>query len=214
MHIFDLDHTLVRGSSGRHFIVTAISEGVLPRSVLLSLPIVFLRYRLGRLKPAHINRELPQLRGIRRDVLEEVAHLAYERSIAPALFPDAIAHIEALHRAGEETAIATSSVDIIVEPLAKRLGIDALISSSVEFDEDGRCTGRFLDLPTFGGTKQTKVLSFLEERGIAPEACAFYSDSIYDLPLLESVGTPIVVNPDILLARHAKKSGWEIKHFE
>ena len=214
MHIFDLDHTLVKGSSGRHYIVTAIREGILKRKVLLDLPLVFLRYRLGRLKPAHINRDLPQVKGIKRDVLEHIAEIAFTRAMEPALFSDAVEYIGELHRAGEEVAIATSSVDIIVNPLVQRLGIDAVICSSMEFDEEDRCTGQFRDAPVFGNEKESKVTSFLAERGISPEDCAFYSDSIYDVPLLEKVGKPVAVNPDILLARYAKKAGWEIKHFE
>lgn len=212
-HIFDVDHTLISGSSGKHFIVTAIREGVLPRSVMLSIPLVYLRYRLGKLKPAHINREMPPLRGIHRTTLEEVCRIAYAEQIEPALYRDAIDYIRPLQAQGDEIVLATSSVDIIVEPLAERLGIDAIIASSMEFDSDGNCTGRFHRVPTFGEEKRARVLRFLADRGVSPEQCAFYSDSVYDLPLLEAVGTPVAVNPDFLLARHAKKAGWRIEKF-
>ena len=38
----------------------------------------------------------------------------------------------------------------------------------------------------------------------------FYSDSISDLPLLERVKQPIVVNPDPRLQRVARRRGWTI----
>jgi HAD superfamily hydrolase (TIGR01490 family) len=213
MHIFDVDHTLVSGSSGYHYIVTAVREKVVSPSVILSLPIVYLRYRIGKLKPSHLQQELPQLCGIDRKILEDVAMVAYERKLRPALFEEAADFIKALHDSGEEVVLATSSIDIIVEPLAETLDISTIISSSAEFDSENRCTGRFLDAPIFGEQKKQKVFDFLAERNIDPADCAFYSDSVYDLPLLEAVGTPVAVNPDYLLARYAKKAGWEIKRF-
>ena len=213
LHIFDIDHTLINGSSGRHFIITAIKEGVLSSSVLLSLPFVYLRYRLGKLKPAHINRDLPQVKGVDRATLDRVSQLNYENRLEPALYADAVNYIRLLHDSGTELAIASSSVDIIIEPLAQRLGITSIISSSVEFDDKNRCTGRWNDTPIFGEQKRGKVLEFLDKRGIEPAHCSFYSDSIYDLPLLEAIGTPVAINPDLMLARHARKMDWEIKHF-
>ena len=213
LHIFDVDHTLVNGSSGRHFIVSAIKEGVLPGSVLLSIPLVYLRYRLGRLKPSHINRELPQVKGVDRPTLDRIAELTYTKRLEPAIFDDAIKFLDELRESNQEIAIATSSVDIIVGPLAERLKISTIISSSMEFDDENRCTGRFIDSPIFGEAKRIKVVAYLEERGIDPESCAFYSDSVYDLPLLQAIGKPVAVNPDYLLKRHAKREGWEIKAF-
>ena len=213
LHIFDVDHTLVNGSSGRHFIVSSIKEGVLPFSVLLSIPFIYLRYRLGRLKPSHINRELPQVKGVDRPTLDRIAEITYRKRLEPAIFDDAEKFLEELRNDNQEIAIATSSVDIIIAPLAERLKISTIISSSMEFDEENLCTGRFVDAPIFGETKRIKVEGFLKERGIDPESCAFYSDSVYDLPLLEAIGKPVAVNPDYMLKRHAKQAGWEIKAF-
>ncbi len=212
MHIFDLDHTLISGSSGRYYLATAADRGVLPRRVMLSIPMVYFRYRLGKLKASHINRDLPQLTGIRRKVLEDVAEATFEERIKPALYPDAVQYINTLKAAGEELALATSSVDIIVEPLMRYLRFESMIASSVEFI-DGKCTGKFLQTPTFGHEKKARVLTFLSERRVDPNRCFFYSDSIYDLPLLQEVGHPVATNPDIMLNRHARKSGWRIMRF-
>ena len=87
-----------------------------------------------------------------------------------------------------------------------------MIASSMEF-VDGLCTGKFVDTPTFSQQKRKKVLSFLDENGTSADSCSFYSDSIYDLPLMEAVGDPVPTNPDILLARYAKRVGWRILNF-
>jgi phosphoserine phosphatase len=61
--------------------------------------------------------------------------------------------------------------------------------------------------------KVERIAMWLDERGIARAALAdatFYSDSINDLPLLEAIGTPVVVNPDSRLREEATKRGWRI----
>lgn len=212
MHIFDVDHTLTKRSTGRHYISTAISMKVVPRRVIFSLLNVSLRYRFGKLSSSHINRDLPAVAGIQKALLEDIAVRAFEKKTKADLYPKALDYVRELQRRGEEIAIATSSVDIIVQPLTEYLGIDKVIASSMEF-VDGVCTGKFIDAPTFHNQKRKKVLAFLGEHGISVDECSFYSDSIYDLPLMEAVGNPVPTNPDILLARHAKRVGWKILDF-
>ena len=212
MHIFDIDHTITRRSTGRHYVSTAVRMNIVPSRVIFSLLNVSLRYRIGRLSSSHINRDLPLLEGVERSLLEEVAMRAWEEKTKDDVYPKAAAYIKDLQEKGEEVAIATSSFDIIVTPLTEYLGIKKVISSRIGF-ENGRCTGKFVETPTFHHEKKIRVLRFLEEEGISPSDCSFYSDSIYDLPLMEAVGKPVPTNPDILLARHAKRVGWPVLKF-
>ena len=212
MHIFDVDHTITKRSTGRHYVSTAIAMKMVPKRVVFSLINVSLRYRYGRLSSSHINRDLPAVAGIERSVLEEIALRAFEEKTKADIYPKALEYIRRLKEQHEEIAIATSSVDIIVKPLTEYLGIDEVIASSMEF-VDGVCTGKFIDTPTFHHEKRKKVLSFLDAHGTSAKDCSFYSDSIYDLPLMEAVGNPVPTNPDLLLARHAKRMGWKVLDF-
>ena len=56
--------------------------------------------------------------------------------------------IEKLRGEGTQIWLATSSVDIIVMPLAEYFEVDGLIASSLEF-HNGRSTGRFAGKPVF-----------------------------------------------------------------
>ena len=56
----------------------------------------------------------------------------------------------------------------------------------------------------FRAEKKKRVLEYAVNRGIALSDCSFYSDSIYDLPLLEAVGRAVAVNPDFRLRRLAR----------
>jgi HAD superfamily hydrolase (TIGR01490 family) len=185
---------------------------VVPKRVLFSLINVSLRYRIGKLSSNHVNRDFPSLIGVKRDLLERVANKAFHENIKDDVFPKALTYIKDLQKKGENVAIATSSFDIIVKPLTDYLNIEKVIASSMEF-QNGLCTGKITDVPAFHHGKKDKVLNFLEQESVRPAACSFYSDSIYDLPLMESVGNPVPTNPDILLARHAKRVGWKVLKF-
>jgi len=203
-----VDRTIVDGSSGVDFLVAGVRRRVFPPAALLYIPLVSVRLHLGLLRPGRWGWRLSILRGLRRDALEDLARESYRR-LRPRIFPQARGAIRAARERGGGVVLATSSLDLIVKPLADDLGIDELLASSAEF-RDGVCTGRFTDPPLLGERKRERALEYLRGRGVDPRQCAFYSDSAYDLPLLEAVGRPVVVNPDAALSRRARARGWPV----
>jgi len=210
---FDVDHTLLRGSSPRHYIVLGVRLGLFPRKNLLKIPVFYLRYRFtGMSSQKTFQRDFPGLAGTERSYLEEVARICFEKKLRDDVYKEARALISALKASGRSVVLATSSIDIIVQPLAEWLGT-GLIASSLEF-HDGVSTGRFLDGPVFRDQKRLKVLEHISRAGFTPHQCSFYSDSIHDLPLLEAVGHPVATNPDGRLKKEARGRGWEILEFK
>ena len=184
-------------------------RGVLPRRLLFAIAWFSLMYSLGVMQLRARERGLPYLRGVRRDTLESIARESFERWLKDDIFPGAARLVQRLHGEGRRVMLATSSIDFIVAPLARHLGIDGVLATSFEF-KDGICTGRLVGSPMFRGQKKAAVLDWLKERGTPPETCSFYSDSAYDLPLLEAVGRPVAVNPDRRLRAIAVARGWPI----
>lgn len=214
---FDVDHTLTYHSTGLWMAIGAVRAGLVPIFALLTIPFVFLWYRFGPSvatggKGQIFPKGIPVLKGIRRERLEEVANRCFSRHIDEDLYTDARSLITAMRQAGTQVVLATTSLDIIIEPVARSLGAHAVIANRLAF-EDERCTGRFEGDLIFGRTKYDACLAFARERGVNLSDCAFYSDSIHDLPLLLSVGKPCAVNPDWRLRAYAKKAGWEILDF-
>jgi HAD superfamily hydrolase (TIGR01490 family) len=113
---------------------------------------------------------------------------------------------------GRQVVLATSSLDVIVRPLAEELGVDEVLAASFELAGD-RFTGRLGGPPLFGVKKMRAVLEYIRQHGLTPDRCAFFSDSITDLPLLEVVGEPVAVNPDRRLRAVARRRGWRILRF-
>lgn len=209
LHFFDVDHTITKHSTGLNFLYQGIKMGLLPVAPLITAPLLYWRYRIGNMDPRSIKQEIPSLRGLRREQLEQIAVRCFEERIKSDIFIEAETRIRDLKELGDEVVFATLSVDLIVEPLAEYLGVVDAVTSTFEFS-DGACTGGFEGGPIFSLEKRDQVLKFIEATGRDPKDCSFYSDSINDLPLLESVGTPVAVNPDRKLAAVAAKRGWQI----
>jgi HAD superfamily hydrolase (TIGR01490 family) len=112
---------------------------------------------------------------------------------------------------GDVVAIVTGATPYAANPLAKELGIDTVVCTTLEVDESGRFTGRPIEPLCYGAGKLELAKRAGERLGFRVEEATFYSDSITDVPLLEAVKTPIVVNPDRRLRRVAARRGWPVE---
>jgi HAD superfamily hydrolase (TIGR01490 family) len=208
---FDVDHTIMRGSSAPPFAWKGVRRGIFPALTLFHIPLFFLRYHTGRLNADSREWRFSALRGRTRQELEEVSRANFE-SIKRRIYPEVRRLIAELHGQGRRVVLATSSLDLIVRPLAEELGIREVIASTLEFAGE-RCTGRFAAGPLLKEKKREKVYEFIRDRGAGWQDCSFYTDSVNDLALLESVAEPIAVNPDRRLRRIASRRGWRIVKF-
>jgi HAD superfamily hydrolase (TIGR01490 family) len=206
---FDVDHTLTRRSSGARFVSLAMRRRVVPLRLMFVLPWYSVAYRLGILRIRGYEEGFPYLRGIQRARLEALARESFDTFLKGDLFPAAEDLVRTVIASGRRVMLATSSLDFIVAPLAEHLGVDGVLATALEFDQ-GICTGRLVGVPMFRREKKERVLAFLTSEGIPPSECTFYSDSIYDLPLLEGVGCAVAVNPDLRLRAVARARGWTI----
>ena len=208
---FDVDHTILRGSSGPLFVLKAVQRGLLPASTLVHIPFFFLQYYAGRLNADSRDWHLPALSGRSRQELEALSRANYE-TMKARIYPGVRSLIEQQQGQGRQVVLATSSLDLIVRPLAEELGINEVIATELEFTDD-RCTGRFVEGPLLKEKKKEKVYDYIRSRGAQWRDCSFYTDSVNDLALLESVADPVAVNPDRRLRRIASKRGWRILNF-
>jgi HAD superfamily hydrolase (TIGR01490 family) len=110
---------------------------------------------------------------------------------------------------GDVVALLSSTTPYLAGPLAEELGIEHLIVSRLVV-EDGRFTGDVHRPICYGRGKIHWAKRFAGERDIDLAASWFYTDSVTDLPMLEIVGHPEIVNPDVRLRREARRRGWNI----
>jgi HAD superfamily hydrolase (TIGR01490 family) len=214
---FDLDKTVIAKASLVAFGRPLYDAGMISRAVIArALWSNFLFQHLGagedrmrkfRGSALRITRGWDQalVSAIVRDTLVEV--------IEPIVYAEALDLIGEHKRAGRRVFLVSASPEEIVAPLAQFLGVDEAISSRAELDEEGRYTGE-VEFWSYGPYKVEAMHAVAERYGIDLDRSYAYSDSITDVPMLETVGFPIAVNPDRDLARTARDRGWETRWFE
>ncbi len=79
--------------------------------------------------------------------------------------------------------------------------------------EDGKYTGE-LDFYAYAEGKREAIQEETERLGIDLAESYAYSDSITDVPMLETVGHPHAVNPDKELRKIAEEREWPILQFQ
>jgi HAD superfamily hydrolase (TIGR01490 family) len=132
--------------------------------------------------------------------------------IEPIVFEEALELIRDHQQAGRKVFIISASPQEIVEPLGRYLGVDGAIGTRARIDADGRYTGE-VEFYSYGPYKAEAILETANWEDIDLTKSFAYSDSITDLPMLEVVGHPVVVNPDRELARIAREKEWEVRLF-
>jgi phosphoserine phosphatase len=83
------------------------------------------------------------------------------------------------------------------------------VSESAEGVYTGRLTGGLLH----GEAKAAAVRALAAREGLDLSRSSAYSDSFNDMPMLQIVGHPNVVNPDPELLAEARSRGWPVHDF-
>ena len=206
---FDLDKTLMAGSSGMQFARVATRHGLVSRRQLASWGFEHLRYRLRGTTDERTDARCCE---VARELIAGVPAADIERmnpevmaAILPRVYPQMLDEVYAHQDAGRPTFIVSAAGNGVVEPLAGVLGMDGGVGTRYEVGEDGAFTGRFDGPFVYGKGKVEAMQSFAAEHDIDLAASYAYSDSLSDLPMLRAVGHPVVVNPDPPLAEIASR---------
>lgn len=149
--------------------------------------------------------------GARIEQLRADSHELFASYIMQLAFPDGIRRIRAHRTAGHRTLLITGTLDIVAEGL--RPLFDDVVASSLAVDHNGICTGELAKSPPVGEARALLLRDYAEEHGIDLEQCVAYADSSSDLPMLEAVGHPVVVNAEPRLASTALRRGWHAEHW-
>jgi HAD superfamily hydrolase (TIGR01490 family) len=214
---FDLDKTLMAGSSGMPFARVAAQHGIVSRRQLASWGVEHLRYRLRGTTDERTGDVLRQARELIAGVrAREVERMNPEvmAAILPRVYPQMLEEVYMHQDSGRATFIVSAAGNGVVEPLARVLGMDGGIGTRYEVDAEERFTGRFDGPFVYGPGKVEAMRAFAAEHDIDLAESYAYSDSLSDLPMLEAVGHPVVVNPDPALTEIAKREGWQTMRFE
>ncbi len=212
---FDLDRTLIAGSSAFTLAIAARSAGMIPTREFVRDAVAAITFTLigasDDTTDGVRDRALRFVAGQRQDDLS-----ALNERVLPTLLgkirPEARRLLDLHRHAGRSTFIVSAAPQEIVEPLARSLGMTGGIGTRGEVAE-GRYTGRLAGPFCYGAGKVDAIAELARWDGLDLAQCYAYSDSASDLPMLMAVGHPVVVNPDGKLERHARRHGWPVVRF-
>jgi HAD superfamily hydrolase (TIGR01490 family) len=143
------------------------------------------------------------------DRLIEFAEEHFDKVLKPNIFPGAYELIETGRKKGLRQVIVSGSLDIMVAPLARHLGIDDMITNKLEI-KNAVATGELVRPILAGATKARFIQEYAQRHDIDLLESYGFSDSFSDYPMLAVVGRPAAVNPDWKLRRSAREFNWPI----
>ena len=210
---FDVDGTLLKSTIVHYYIWMRFKETpfLLKHLWLIGfLPKIVYYLVLDRVSRPRFNQVFYRnYRGMRVTEIKELSTDMFETYLRPKIFPAAISQIQEHKEQGTPVVFVTGSLDFIVQPIADYLAIDSVLAPQLH-EQNGQFTGELTTVPLIGEEKAKAVQTYAEQHGISLEESYAYGDSQSDLPMLECVGNPVVVNPGKKLREKALASGWEM----
>jgi HAD superfamily hydrolase (TIGR01490 family) len=211
--IFDLDNTLLAGDSDRNWGMFLAEQKVVESSYLDESEKFYNNYYDGSLdidgflsfclKPL-IENDMNYLLKLRQQFIED--------KIKPIVTQPGKEIINHAIKNDKTVVIATATNDFVTRPIADLFNVRTLIATEFEIINQ-QFTGKVIDVPCFREGKLNKVQKWVDDNNFDLSKASFYSDSFNDLPLLEKVKTPVIVDGDDKLVEIGKNRDWDCVSF-
>ncbi len=207
--IFDVDGTLIRGTSAERLLVPwLVRQRVIGARQLAAAAALAAAYPLvGRTRALRANKRWVSGVAV-RDVLSRMDTFLDE-VVAPRWHEPVLSRLEALRAQGIAPFLLSGAPDFIVEAVGERLGVEGTVSTAMEI-RDGRFTGRLLGPHRFASAKRAALASLALDQDLDLEASWAFADHLSDVAFLEGVGHPVAVSPGRRLRGLAAERGWEV----
>ena len=214
---FDVDNTVMQGASLFH-----LARGLHRREFFTTRDILSAAWKqvyfrvVGVEDPAHVAETrasaLAFIKGHRVSELEALGEEIFDEAMAHRIWPGTRALAQLHLDQGQRVWLVTAAPVELARIIARRMGLTGALGTVSEH-EDGVYTGRLVGEMLHGAAKAEAVAALAERERLDLARCSAYSDSYNDLPMLELVGDPCVVNPDARLRDHARAHGWRVRDY-
>lgn len=211
---FDLDGTLVAGFTGVIMTQDRLRRGQLSVGEFIGMVQAGLNHQLGRSEFEDlIGKGARMLRGSSLSDIDELAERLFVQKILGRIYPEMRDLVRAHLARGHTVVLSSSALTVQVEPVARYLGIENVLSNKFETDDDGLITGNVLTPILWGPGKARAVQAFAGKHDVDLSKSYFYADGDEDVALMYLVGNPRPTNPAGKLAAVAAKRGWPVLRF-
>lgn len=212
---FDVDKTVMNGYSGYFTAVELIRRGIIKKRRILK---AILYNAIGSLfKQMDVRRMyeivLADMAGSRAEDMMEIGRTIFINKVKPLLYVEALEEIKNLKSEGCKIVLISSGPAMCIKNMEPYLKADISYCNG-PIVIDGILQKTLQEPLCYREGKLVLAEQCIKEEGIGFEDCYFYADGFSDLPLLEKVGNPRVVNPDRNLQKIAEQRKWPILRFQ
>ena len=211
---FDFDETLLEVESGRVGIQWLRDRGLISIGYILKILVGNFFYQRRLLSDDRMVRILLTFyRNKRLTDFQKGAEKFYQTYLKPRLAPGILTRVHFHKREGHLLVLISGSVRYMLEPVVKDLEFDHLLCTDLEVDKNGLMTGKPGGPVCMDQNKKMLCINLAQRLGLDLEKSYAYGNHHSDLPLLETVGNPHVVEPSAELAKVAERRAWPVLRY-
>lgn len=214
--IYDMDRTITRTGTYSGFLVHMALSTAPWRLVFVPVAMmVMLAYVLrivGRGRSKEINQSLMMGRRSSREAIRAHVERYADKVIARNTLPGALQQIAEDRASGAKLVIASASYRLYVEPIARRLGFDAVIATDHMSQGTEYLRARIAGENCYDVAKLRMIEAWMATESLTRENCHIraYSDHVSDAPMLDYADEAFAANPSRKLRILAGMKGWPV----
>jgi len=208
---FDVDNVFVNGQTQKLLLKYLFSRHKISWSVFVKIYFWFVLYKLGMIKDTMKIRAcaFKLMKGWDEMDTKKLFKDFFHIEIKPRIFKKCVNFIDKHIKQNYEIILVSASIYEIVNELKEFLSLKEAIATQLEI-KNNKYTGNIVGMVPYGKNKADAIKEMVKNRGFSLDGSYAYADHISDLPLLEIVSNPIVVNPDKELLKTARDRGWNV----
>jgi len=206
--VFDLDRTLIKSNSSFQFCLYLYKHKVLSLFYVIKSCVYYIQHRFLGLSLTQLHEKTFKtlLKGMSLSVIASHVKSFVDGWLSEALYYPAFSELRRAQHLGFYTMILSNSPGFLVKVIAERLNVSEWKATEYEVDKDGRLC--HIAHVLNGRDKASQVRKIIRKLGLTKRNVVAYSDSVWDLPFLESAGQAVVVNPDRKLQKISQEHNW------
>lgn len=208
---FDLDRTLLDVNSGFLWARHERQSGNISRWQFLRAAFWTILYHFSVIDiDTALAYAIRHYRGVSRDDIDRRTRAWFFAQVEPRLRAGGAAALQDHRDRGHLTVLLTNSSCFEAAAAAEAWSLDDWLANEFPVDARGVLLGTLTHPLCHGQGKVHYAEQWAQRHDVDLDRSFFYTDSYSDIPMLERVGEPRVVSPDIRLRRAARQQGWPV----
>ncbi len=211
---FDVDKTIIQGYSGYYATMHLMKHGAIRKRRIAKAIFYKVISKIYRADVRKIYETvLGDMAGSPIESAMAIGAECFQSDIYPRIFTDALQLLQYHQQQGHLIYLVSSGPYMVLKSLGDHIGANADWTPCPVI-KDGIMQKKIKEPLAYKDGKLEVAKAVAVEHGASLQECFFYTDSMDDIALLESVGHPCAVNPDSQLLKHAERYGWPVKHYD